>query len=170
MTLFLIARSASSAALASRCALEGIGSGSLLRRTFRHDRRRHRLLGDIDRAAQRACDLTGARLGLEVGAGAKPALELVSRGTSEAIFDHEPCTSDGAFELATTTSKSRSCSNDGIFRRHLVDIGSVDIGNDDAWGSIPASAKTSPQGEMMRLCPNVSRPFSCRPPWPAARI
>ena len=37
--------------------------------------------------------------------------------TSQTILDHDPCTSDGAFELATTTSKSRSCVSDGIFRR-----------------------------------------------------
>ena len=68
----------------------------------------------------------------------------------------------GVLQLTTTTSNSRSCVNEGILRR-ITSMLPVSISADTTPGSVAPSARTSPQGEMIRLCPKVSRPISCRP-------
>src|SRR6185312_10892612 len=147
--------------------LRGIFSGVLaLRRgnRGRHDRLRH-----LHGIANRTGNEPALQLPLASFRILEPAFKRVALVANEAVADHEALSTrcNGVRLLGAESSKRRPCCSEGMRERALApSVGSISAIITP--GSVPPSATTFPHGSTTMLWPNVSRPFSCRPPCAAA--
>src|SRR5206468_4545293 len=137
-----------------------------------HDLRGHDGALDLGRAAGRAAHQLAFFLGLVGRRTLEPAFERMAAPAAEVIPDHaDPrtrCRCSGP-ALGSAMPKRRPCCSDGIVCRAVTTFdGSIFARNTP--GSTPPSASTSPQGSTISEWPYVSRLFSCRPAWAAAKM
>src|SRR5262252_3680052 len=134
------------------------------------DARRHDRLFDLGRAADRAGDEPPFDLLVEGGRIGEPALEVVPALADEGVADHglppTACRWVGS-AAGAATSKRRPCWSEGM-RARATAISASAISAMTTAGSVLPSARTRPHGSITSEWPNVSRPFSWRPPCAAA--
>src|SRR3972149_34806 len=100
-----------------------------------------------------------------LGIGLKMSAEILEEGIG--LLAPDRLKRFGGGRPAISTSNSRPALSAGMRARASAEA-ARSISAKMTPGSSPASARISPQGETIRLCPKVARPFSCSPPWVAA--
>src|SRR5260370_12580634 len=137
----------------------------------RAERGRHDGLFALGGAAVRTGHQPSRGLMVDVGRIVEPALEAMAGFAAERVADHAgpptTCRWVGS-AMGSRISKRRPCWSEAI-RDRAAATSAGSMSANTMPGSMPPSARMRPQGSTTSECPNVSRPFSCLPPWTAAK-